>query len=103
MQLVPGGCHVQLRQWFRPERPGLLSIVWSHLVRTGRGQCLVDRWPDPRTVVTEVAGNYSLRGNPVHLDDQPEPIAGFVEAPDVFFSRLRQLDPGLVVWNRVSL
>jgi GNAT superfamily N-acetyltransferase len=71
------------------------------MARTGRGQCLVDRWPDPRTVVAEVAGNYSLRGDPTHLDDQPELIAGFVEAPEAFLTELRRLDPHLHIWERV--
>lgn len=101
MQLVPVGHHLQLRQWFRPELPG--PLVWSHVVRTGRGRCLADRWPNPRTVIAEAADNYSLRGDPAHLDDQPEPIAGFVEAPEEFLTELRCLDPDLLVWERVIL
>ena len=101
MHLVPTGQHLLLRHWFRPELPG--SLVWSHMARTGRGRCLVDRWPNPRTVIAEVAGNYSLRGDATHLDDQPEPIAGFVEAPEEFLIELRRLDPDLFVWERVIL
>lgn len=101
VRLVPADHHLQLPQWFRPELPG--PVVWSHVVRTGHGRCLVDRWPNPRTVVAEIAGNFSMRGDPVHLDDQPEPIAGFVEAPATFLTGLRRLDPDLVVWERVIL
>ncbi len=101
VQLVPAGYQLQLRQWFRPELPG--PLVWPHVVRTGRGRCLVDRWPNPRTVVAEVAGNYSLRGDPAHLDDHAEPIAGFVEAPEEFLAGLRRLDPDLHIWERMIL
>ncbi|HZS21080.1 MAG TPA: hypothetical protein VFA63_08835 [Pseudonocardiaceae bacterium] len=47
-----------MQQWFLPERPG--PLVWAHVVQTGHGRCLVDRWPNPRTVVAQVADNYSL-------------------------------------------
>lgn len=70
-------------------------------MRTGHGRCLVDRWPNPRTVLAEVAGNVSLRGDPDHLSDLDEPIAGFVEAPESFFAVLRELDPDLHIWDRV--
>lgn len=70
-------------------------------MRTGHGRCLVDRWPDPRTVLAEVAGNVSLRGDPDYLSDLDEPMTGFVEAPESFLAVLRELDPGLHVWERV--
>ena len=98
---MPTDHHLQLRQWFQPELPG--PLVWWHVVRTGCGRCLVDRWPSPHTVIAETAGNYSLRGDPTHLDDQPEPIAGFVEAPEVFLPELRRLDPDLHIWERLVL
>ncbi|MGH4023255.1 MAG: GNAT family N-acetyltransferase [Pseudonocardiaceae bacterium] len=91
--------HEQLRPWFEPERPG--PLVWWHLVRTGRGRCLVDRWPNPRTVLAEVAGNISLRGDPGHLSDLDEQLTGFVEAPESFVPVLRDLDPGMLTWDRV--
>jgi hypothetical protein len=97
MQVIASGDHPKLRRWFVPERPG--SLVWAHVVHTGRGRCLVDRWPNPRTVVAEVAGNYSLRGDPPYLDDEAESIAGFVEAPAEFLPVLRRLDPDLIVWE----
>jgi RimJ/RimL family protein N-acetyltransferase len=99
MQVIPSGDYLKLRRWFLPERPG--SLVWAHVVHTGRGRCLVDRWPNPRTVVAEVAGNYSLRGDPAYLDDNAESIAGFVEAPAEFFPVLRRVDPDLIVWEQV--
>ncbi|MDQ4011041.1 MAG: GNAT family N-acetyltransferase [Actinomycetota bacterium] len=91
--------HGQLRPWFEPERPG--PLVWSHIMRTGHGRCLVDRWPNPRTVLAEVAGNVSLRGDPGYLSGLDEPMTGFVEAPESFLAVLREMDPGLHVWYRV--
>lgn len=91
--------HGQLRPWFEPERPG--PLVWSHIMRTGHGRCLVDRWPNPRTVLAEVAGNVSLRGDPGCLSDLDEPMTGFVEAPESFLAVLRELDPNLCSWDRV--
>ncbi len=70
-------------------------------MRTGRGRCLVDRWPNPRTVIAKVAGNYSLRGDLAYLDEEPESIAGFVDAPEEFLPVLRQLDPDLLARERV--
>jgi GNAT superfamily N-acetyltransferase len=96
VQLLARRHHGQLRPWFEPERPG--PLVWSHIMRTGRGRCLVDRWPNPRTVLAEVAGNVSLRGDPDYLD---EPMTGFVEAPESFLAVLRELDPHLHIWDRV--
>jgi GNAT superfamily N-acetyltransferase len=97
--LLTGRNHGQLRPWFEPERPG--PLVWPHIMRTGHGRCLVDRWPDPRTVLAEVAGNVSLRGDPERLSDLDEPMTGFVEAPQNFLPVLRELDPGLHIWERV--
>ncbi|MGQ0778317.1 MAG: GNAT family N-acetyltransferase [Pseudonocardiales bacterium] len=88
-----------MRPWFEPERPG--PLVWSHIVRTGHGRCLVDRWPNPRTVLAEVGGNISLRGDPDHLSDPDELIAGFVDAPESFLAVLRDLDPDLHIWDRL--
>jgi len=97
--ILPRSLHGQLRPWFEPERPG--PLVWSHIVRTGHGRCLVDRWPNPRTVLAEVGGNISLRGDPEHLSDPDEPIVGFVDAPESFLAVLRDLDPDLHIWDRL--
>ncbi|HEX2298560.1 MAG TPA: GNAT family N-acetyltransferase [Pseudonocardiaceae bacterium] len=62
----------------------------------------MDRWPNPRTVLADVAGNISLRGDPDHLSDDPgEQLAGFVDAPESFVPVLRNLDPGMLTWERV--
>jgi hypothetical protein len=47
-----------LRQWFLPERPG--PLIAQHLIGTGNGSCLADRWPDPRALVVETGGNYTV-------------------------------------------
>lgn len=99
MLALPRAQYEQLRPWFEPERPG--PLVWPHVVRTGYGRCLVDRWPDPRTVLAEVGGNISLRGDPAHLSDPAEPIAGFIDAPESFLPVLRDLDPDLHQWDRL--
>ena len=70
-------------------------------MRTGHGRCLVDRWPNPRTVLAEVADNVSLRGDPGCLSDLDEPMTGFVEAPESFLPVLRERDPDLCIWDRV--
>lgn len=89
-----------LAHWFAPERPG--PLIWAHIAQTGHGNCLVDRWPVPRTVLAHVGGNIALRGDPDRLDDQTRAtLAGFVDAPAHFLPALREIDPGLHVWPRV--
>ncbi|MDQ4092294.1 MAG: GNAT family N-acetyltransferase [Actinomycetota bacterium] len=63
----------------------------------------MDRWPNPRTVLAQIAGNVSLRGNPDYLSELDEPMTGFIEASESFVAVLRGLDPGLHVWDRVVL
>lgn len=88
-----------LRPWFWPERPG--PLVYPHVTATGHGRCLVDRLPGPRTVLAEISGNYSVRGDADHLTHPAEPIKGFVDAPEKFWPALRRLDPSAQVWERV--
>ena len=90
----------ELAGWFEPERPGPLNH--QHAVHTGRGRCRVDRWPDPRVVLVETAGNYALRGDPQRLaPGQLDDVAGFVEAPPEWLPVLRAADPGVAVWPRL--
>ena len=92
-----------LKDWFLPDRPG--PLVGLHVIRTGNGACFVDRWPDPRAVAVETAGNYSLAGDPDALNpaDLQCRISGFVEAPEQFVPLLRATFSGLRVWDRVIL
>jgi GNAT superfamily N-acetyltransferase len=89
-----------LADWFFPERPG--PLVGSHVVLTGQGAAWADRWPAPRALLVEVAGNYSLAGDPDALRpaDQP-PLAGFIEAPEPFIPLLRAACGDLFEWGRV--
>ena len=57
-----------LRHWFLPERPG--PLIAQHLIATGNGRCLADRWPGPGALVVETGGNYTLAGDPGALDPQ---------------------------------
>jgi GNAT superfamily N-acetyltransferase len=96
---LPPADYPLLRPWFWPERPG--PLVYPHVISTGRGRCHVDRLPGPRTVLAEVGGNYCVRGDADHLTDPAEPIRGFVDGPEKFWTALRRLDPGAQVWERV--
>ena len=89
-----------LEHWFVPDRPG--PLVGPHVIRTGIGTCLVDRWPDPRALLVETAGNYSLAGDPAALAAADlRDVAGFVEAPPGFLPLLRATHPNLLLWDRV--
>jgi RimJ/RimL family protein N-acetyltransferase len=98
---VPSADLPALRPWFTPERPG--PLVYAHLVRSGLGECHVDRWPDPRVVLARTAENYALRGDPAaigpgHLAD----VRGLVDAPPEWAPLLRQSAPSkFAVWERV--
>lgn len=90
----------ELAGWFAPERPG--PLIHQQVLHTGRGRCRVDRWPDPRVVLAETAGNYALRGDPDRLDPaELADVTGFVEAPPEWAPALRAADPGLAVWDRL--
>jgi hypothetical protein len=92
-----------LRHWFLPERPG--PLVAQHVLGTGNGTCLADRWPDPRALVVQTGGNYTLAGDPDALDpgDLRDRVAGFVEAPAAFVPLLRAAFGEVVEWPRVIL
>jgi GNAT superfamily N-acetyltransferase len=92
-----------LRHWFVPERPG--PLVAQHVLATGNGTCLADRWPDPRALVVQTGGNYTLAGDPGALDpgDLRDRVAGFVEAPAPFVPLLRAAFGEVAEWQRVIL
>jgi RimJ/RimL family protein N-acetyltransferase len=92
-----------LERWFIPDRPG--PLVGLHVIRTGHGSGLVDRWPAPRALLVETAGNYSLAGDARALTaaDLRGRIKGFVEAAAPFVPLLRAAYPRLLVWDRVIL
>jgi hypothetical protein len=59
--LNPARLH-EPRSWFLPVRPG--PLVGLHVLQSGHGACFADRWPEPRMLLANVAGNYSLAGDP---------------------------------------
>jgi len=92
-----------LRTFFRPELPAY--PVGLHVINTGHGRMYVDRWPAPRAVLAESAGNYCLTGDSQALsphDLQPL-VRGFVSAPVAFEPLLYAAFPGLYLWDRVVL
>lgn len=90
-----------LKERFLPDQPG--PLIGLHILQTGHGTCFVDRWPDPRVILTDTAQNISLTGDPaaLHIDDVREYVAGFVEATPPFVPLLRAAFPNLVIWDRV--
>jgi GNAT superfamily N-acetyltransferase len=90
-----------VRGWFLPERPG--PAVAQHVILTGHGRSLADRWPDPRALAVESAGNYVLAGDPDALDpgELRDQVTGFVDAAEPFVPRLREAATELHEWPRV--
>src|ERR687886_807494 len=54
-----------LRDRFLPDWPG--PLVGLHVIQTGHGACFADRWPAPRALLTDTAGNYAFTGDPAAL------------------------------------
>lgn len=102
IQLTPNQT-VTLKDWFRPERPG--PLIGSHIIHTGHGTCHVDRWPEPRVVLVETAGNYTLLGDAgaVEAADLQPHLKGFVEASAAFEPLLKRAFASVVRWDRVIL
>jgi RimJ/RimL family protein N-acetyltransferase len=86
-----------------PERPG--PMIAQHLLATGNGSCLADRWPGPRALAVETGFTWALAGDPAALD--PAAVAGrvvgFVEAPAAFEPLLQAAARELHEWPRVIL
>lgn len=91
------------RHLLPPERPG--PMIAQHLLGTGNGSCLADRWPAPRALLVETGGNWTLAGDPGALDPAAVAgrVAGFVEAPAAFEPLLRAAVRELHEWPRVVL
>jgi len=100
---VTGEQLAAVRGWFLPERPG--PLVAQHVILTGHGWCLADRWPDPRALVVESAGNYLLAGDPGALDpgELRGQVTGFVDAAEPFVPLLRAAFGEVHEWPRVIL
>jgi RimJ/RimL family protein N-acetyltransferase len=90
-----------LQLWFQPEQPG--QLVGPHVITTGKGAAWVGHWPEPRALLVESAGNYTLVGQPEAIS--PVRLAllvvGFVDAAAPFAPLLHATFPNLRIWNRV--
>jgi RimJ/RimL family protein N-acetyltransferase len=90
-----------LRGRLQIEQPRLLA-AW-HVLTTGLGECLVDRWPSPRAFLAVAESNQALVGEPEALEAEElhGVLDGFVEAPDEFAPLLRAI-PDVIEWPRVN-
>jgi len=90
-----------LRKWFEPEK--LSWFVGTHLINTGNGACFVDRWPNPKAVLVDVAGNYSMLGDPDALksSDLRNRVIGFIDAPKRVYPLLKEAFSDIIIWDRV--
>ena len=90
-----------VRHLLPPERPG--PLVAQHVFATGFGVCLADRWPQPRTLVVETGGNFTLAGDADALRprDLIGRLAGFIEAPAPFVNLLRAAFDDVREWSRM--
>ena len=99
LRLTPAQA-AQLTDWYAPLPPG--PQVLGHAVCTGHGAVWADRWPAPRALLADVAGNYALAGDPAALSAAGlPPLAGFVEAPPPLAPLLRAACPAAIEWARV--
>ncbi len=98
---VAAGERGPLRDLF-PDRPG--PLAGQHVIRTGLGRCLVDRWPAPRVAIARVAYDVQLAGQVERLDDdvlRDLTSIGFIDAPPPFRATVARVCPDAVRWSRV--
>jgi hypothetical protein len=83
------------------ERPG--PLVSQHFINTDIGCAYADQWPDPRGLLVEVAGNYTLIGRAEVFSslDLQSTIKGFLDAPPEFEPLIYQAFQQVVVWERI--
>ena len=99
IQLTPSQ-YSTLSDWFSPEQPG--PLIGLHVLNTGQGTIQADRWPQPRALLSNTAGNCSLAGDPTTLAPQDlQGLAGMIEAPPSFVPLLQESFADLRVWDRV--
>jgi RimJ/RimL family protein N-acetyltransferase len=91
-----------LRGWLAADQPRLLA-AW-HVLTTGNGAWLVDRWPAPRAALAASGTNYALLGDPDALDpgELGGHISGFVEALPEHASLLRRVNSQVTEWPRIN-
>lgn len=90
-----------LRSELPPEQPG--PLVARHVLNSGCGAAWADRWPAPRALLWETAGNYALWGDPSTFDPAAlrRSLKGYVDAPAAWAHSLRAAFPDMVEWPRV--
>lgn len=90
-----------VRYRFFRERPG--PLVWQHVALTGNGTAVADRWPDPRGLIVETGGNYTMAGDPTAFsaEDVRTKVKGFVDVPAEFVPFLRAAAGEIHVWPRL--
>jgi RimJ/RimL family protein N-acetyltransferase len=91
-----------LRSWFLPDRPG--PLVGLHVLQTGLGAFLVDRWPEPRTVLVRAGFDYALAGDPSAIS--PSQLRahiqrGAIDTASDFDPVVGAAFPDLVRWRRI--
>ena len=99
LQLTPEQ-YTTLNDCFAPETPG--PLIGHHILNTGHGTIQADRWPQPRTILANAAGNCSLAGDPTAVTPQDlQGLTGMIEAPTNFAPLLQESFADLQVWDRV--
>lgn len=85
----------------RPEKPG--PLIGQHILHTGIGDAYADCWPGPGGLLLEVAGNYTLFGNPDVFSpgELQAKINGFLDAPDDFKPLIDAAFPEVFIWKRI--
>lgn len=87
---------------FFPDRPG--PLVGQHVIRTGLGRCLVDRWPEPRAAIARTGYDVQLAGEVERIDEDAlrelTPV-GFIDAGQPFQNLVARVFPDVSRWPRV--
>jgi RimJ/RimL family protein N-acetyltransferase len=101
LSLAPDQAASVLRDWLDPDQPRLMAA--GHVLTTGNGACLVDRWPLPQAALVVSGTNYALVGDPEALAANAlrTQISGFIETTPAFARLLRQVDPRPTEWPRI--
>lgn len=92
-----------LRALFLPDRPG--PLVGLHVIQTGLGELLADRWPEARVAIAHAGQDRQIAGDPGALGVS-DLLAlgverGMFDAPAEFEPLLEAAFPGVWRWPRV--
>jgi RimJ/RimL family protein N-acetyltransferase len=73
------------------------------MITMGNGTVWADRWPEPRALLVESAGNYALVGQPEAISSAALAplVVGFVDAAAPFAPLVHETFPDLRIWDRV--